>query len=143
MPERQHRRYSARTKARAVGIAVVEGVTRAEEETGIPKETIHYWTHDPTFAQLRTRARDEFLAEMWAGVQLGVRALIKGLDGDEAPLRDKSQAVDVLARNYQLMSGAATSRTETKELTDGLTDDEKDQLRLAIRAAVETSDVPA
>lgn len=125
-----------------MGIAVVEGVTRAEEQTGIPKETIQYWTHDPLFAQLRTRARDEFLAEMWAGVQVGVRALIDGLQSTEPPLRDKSQAVDVLARNYQLMSGAATSRTETKELTDGLSDDEKDQLRKAIRAAV-GEEVPA
>jgi len=115
-----------------VGIAVVEGVTRAEEVTGIPKQTIDYWTHDPLFRQLRTRARDEFAAEMWAGVQIGVRSLIDGLKGDGAPLRDKAQAVDVLARNYQLLTGQATSRTEHADITAHLTDHETEQLTQAL-----------
>lgn len=134
MVERRH--YSARTKARAVGIALVEGVTETERQTGIPKVTVWQWMQDPAYEQLRTRVREDVMAEWWSGIQLGARHLVAGMENPDVPLRDKSQAFLALAQNYQLMSGAATSRTETKEITDGLTDDEKDQLRLAIRAAV-------
>lgn len=115
-----------------MGIAVVEGPTEASRQTGIPKQTIDYWQDDPLFGQFRTRARDDVMAEWWAGIQLGVRSLIEGIQGDEAPLRDKAQAIDVLARNYQLMSGAATSRTEHADITAHLDDHEVERLNDAI-----------
>ena len=135
MAERRH--YDARTKARAVGIAVLEGVTQAERETGIPKETIQYWTHDPLFAHLRTRARDEVMVEWWAGLQSGARALIKGMDDPDVPVRDKSQAFLALAQNYQLMSGQATSRSESKDLTADLDDHERATLRAVLDDVLE------
>jgi len=111
------RRYTAKQRAEAAGIAVVEGVTAAERVTGIPKETIQYWTQKPEFAQLRTTAREAVIEELWVGLQIGVRELSSGLAGD-APLHHKAQAFIALAERYALLSGDATSRTESRELHD-------------------------
>ena len=113
----ERRRYTARTRAKAVGIAMVDGVTSAERQTGIPKETIQYWTAKPEFAHLRTTARETVAEEMWIGIQVGVRELVAGLSGD-APLHHKASAFQALADRFALLTGGATSRTESRELND-------------------------
>ena len=113
----ERRRYTQRTRAKAVGIALVDGVTAAERTTGIPKETIQYWTQKPEFAHLRTTAHDIVAEEMWIGIQVGVRELVAGLAGD-APLHHKASAFQALADRYALLTGGATSRTESRELND-------------------------
>ena len=125
------RRYTAKERAQAVGIASVEGVTEAERVTGIPKETVQYWTRKPEFAQLRTTAREVVIADFWAGIQIGASEIAKGLSGD-APLKDKAQAVAVLVDKYALLSGQATVRTET--LTAGLAPEQRARLRGALVA---------
>ncbi len=120
----KRRRYTARTKAKAVGIAEVDGVTRAAEETGIPKQTIHQWTQKPEYGQLRTTAREAVVAELWVGLQVGVRVLVAGLEGD-APLNHKAAAFDSLAERYALLNGEATNRTEHRELLADFDDHER------------------
>jgi hypothetical protein len=108
------RRYSEKTRAKAVGIAVVEGVTEAERQTGIPKQTIDYWLDKPEFGQLRTTAREVVVESLWVGIQIGIRALVEGIKGD-APLNHKADAFDKLAQRYALLNGEATQRTETHD----------------------------
>jgi len=43
------RRYTAKQRAKAVGVAMVDGVTAAERVTGIPKTTIQDWTKRPEY----------------------------------------------------------------------------------------------
>ena len=111
------RRYTAKQKAEAVGIAVVEGVTAAERSTGIPKQTIHYWTEQPEFGQFRTTARETVIDSLWIGVQIGARELVAGLQGD-APLHHKAAAWQALTDRYLLLSGEATSRSEHRDISD-------------------------
>lgn len=133
---KQRRRYTAAQKAVAVGIAAVEGVTEAERRTGIPKESVHYWLRDERFASLRTRARAEVAEDFWAGVQIGLEEVSKGLQDPRVPLRDKAQALDVLFRSQGLMTGQATERIESKDITADLSDHEREALRKAIDDAV-------
>lgn len=127
------RRYTKRTQTNAVGIAVVEGVTEAERQTGIPKETIHYWTKKPEFAQLRTTARETVADQFWVGIQIGIEQVAAGLAGD-APLKEKAAALSILYDRHALMTGMATSRTESRDLTGTIADAD---LAAAIREAVE------
>ena len=115
MPTR--RRYTAKQRAEAAGIAVVEGVTRASEDTGIPKQTIDYWLDKPEFGHLRTKSREEVAEQLWAAIQVGIKEVAKGIVGD-APLRDKSVALGILYDKHALMTGGATGRTENRELHD-------------------------
>ena len=132
----ERRRYDARTKAKAVGIALVDGVTKAGEVTGIPKTTIDYWLDKPEFVQLRTTARDAVIQQLWVGLQVGVEVLTSGLRGD-APLNHKAAAFDSLAERYALLSGDVTSRSETKAITAGLDDHEKEALRAVLDQILE------
>lgn len=111
------RRYTAKERARAVGIAAVEGVTAAERDTGIPKTTIQYWTEKPEFVHLRTTARETVIEQLWIGIQVGIEALTAGLQGD-APVNHKAAAFQALAERYALLNGEATTRSENRELHD-------------------------
>lgn len=115
MPAR--RKYTARTRARAVGIAVVDGVTAAGRATGIPKTTIQQWIDLPEYVHLRTTTREKVLEQMWIGIQVGIRELTAGLSGD-AMLHHKADALRTLTDRYALLAGEATSRTENRELHD-------------------------
>lgn len=132
------RRYTAKERAAAVGVAVVDGVTEAERKTGIPKETIHYWSKQPRFAHLRTTAQEEVAADFWIGIQIALDEVVKGVQGD-APLHHKADALRTLAERYALLTGAATARTEMIAVTDGLDDHEKAALRKVIDDVIEAS----
>lgn len=114
---RARRNYTAKQKATAVGIALVDGVTEAERQTGIPKQTIDYWQSKPEFGHLRTTARETVAEQFWVGIQVGLREVLKGLESD-APLKEKADALRVMADRYALLTGDATSRTESRELND-------------------------
>jgi hypothetical protein len=127
-----HRRYTKTEKAQAVGLALVHGVTETERQTGIPKNTVQYWTERPEFVQLRTTARDVVADQFWMAIQVGLRAVVQGLDDPAVPLRDKQQALATLYDRHALMTGAATSRTESRDITGTISDLE---LAEAIRTA--------
>jgi hypothetical protein len=118
----ERRRYSKTQKAAAVGLALVHGVTETERRTGIPKQTIQVWTERPEYGQLRTTARDAVADQFWAAIQIGLRAVVGGLDDPDVPLRDKQQALATLYDRHALLTGAATSRTESRDLTGTISD---------------------
>ncbi len=117
----ERRRYTAKTRAQAVGIAVVEGVTEAQRQTGIPKQTIDYWTQKPEFGHLRTTAREMVADELWVGIQVGIEQVVAGLRGD-APLKEKAHALGVIYDRHALLTGGATGRTESRDLTGTMAD---------------------
>lgn len=126
-----YRRYTAKEKAQAVGIAIVDGQTIAQEVTGIPKTTIDYWLNKPEFVPLRTTARAKVIEDLWVGVQVGLDAVIRAF-AEDAPIHQKAEAFKVIAERYVLLNGEATARTETRSLTEGLDDHEKQTLADAI-----------
>lgn len=129
------RRYDAKTRAETVGIAIVEGVTAAERQTGIPKQTIDYWVNKPEFGHLRTTAREQLVDQFWVGIQVGLEQVVAGLKSD-APLKDKAAALGTLYDRHALLTGGATGRTESRDITGTLADsDVIDALRAAQQAA--------
>ncbi len=127
----ERRRYTAKQKAQAVGIAVVEGVTEAERQLAIPKQTIDYWLRKPEFGPLRTTAREVVVEDFWVGVQVGLEEVAKGLRSD-APLKDKAAALGVLYDRFALLTGHPTSRSEHRDITASMKDHEREALADAI-----------
>ena len=125
----------AKTRAEAVGIALVSGDSEAARQTGIPVRTINEWRSSPEFAELRARTREEVADLYWATVQEGIEQVRIGLGGEQ-PLRDKAQAVGILHDRWALLTGQATSRTEHRDLTADLDDHEKQTLRDLIEGAL-------
>jgi len=131
----ERRRYTHRQKATAVIAATVSSVAAAAEESGIPRTTIAYWMDEPEFVALRQKTREEW-AEETRTLAIKVLGEIRRRLPEFEP-RDLSVLFGVLTDKGQLLSGAPTSRTETKALTAGLDDHEKAALRTVIDHALE------
>ena len=137
-------KYDKKQKASAVGLALVHGVTETERRTGIPKTTIQHWTTLPEFAHLRTTARDVVADQFWTAIQIGLEAVVVGLRDATVPLRDKQQALATIYDRHALLTGAATARTESRDLTGTLSDNDIiDALRAADTAATGGRAAPA
>ena len=119
-------------RARAVGIALVDGVSTAAAATGIPERTIRQWQDTEEFAELRQRTKDQVADEWWAGVQRGFRIVITGFDGPE-PLQQKATAAAILFDKLALMRGEATSRSEVRPLAEEYNDHELATLNTVLR----------
>lgn len=121
-PAHPRARYTKAQKAQAVGQALSTSVEATAEAMGVPRSTIRYWVDHPEFAELRQTTRDQLADQLWATIQVGVAEVAKGLRSPDAPLRDKVVAVGVLYDKHALLTGAATSRTESRDLTGTLSD---------------------
>lgn len=135
----ERRRYTRRQKATAISVAMASSAQAAAEETGIPRRTIGYWLDKPEFAELRQKTRDDLAQQMGTLAHLIATKLSERLD-DLKP-GELVVALGIVTDKAQLLSGAATSRTETKTLSDDLNDHEKQQLRDALDRLL--ADAPA
>ena len=129
-PITKHRRYARRQKVTAVIAAEMTSVAAAAEQAGIPESTLRYWMDDPEIAELRAKTRED-RAEAASTLATVVLGEIKRRLPEFEP-RDLSILYGVLTDKGQLLAGEATSRSETKALSDALEDHEKLQLRDAI-----------
>jgi hypothetical protein len=79
-------------------------------------------------AQLRAEKHDDVAADVWAAFQKGVRRISELLDTAE-DLAKVAIATGVLYDKMALMTGGPTSRSETRSVTDGLSDEQKQRAR--------------
>jgi len=128
------KRRDRRTKLGAVVLAEIVGVTQAEKQTGIPKESIHYWMNRPEFAPYRTRTREDLADEITAVVHLAWTRVAEGLQRGEFEPRDILTAAEKSTALMQLVTGQATERVET--ITSGMDDHERAQLRSVLQQAI-------
>lgn len=128
------RRYTKREKLAAVMAAEMVGVVAAQEQSGIPESTIRYWIDQPEFAEFRAKAREEMAEEIKIVAHLAWKRTAEALAADKLEPRDVLFAAEKATGLYQLLSGAATARTETRDLTADLADHE----RVALRDAIDT-----
>ena len=138
---RKHR--SKAEKLSAVLAAEMTGVVAAEKSTGIPESTIRYWMEQPEYAEYRAKAREDLREEITVVAHLAWQRVAEGLKANDFEPRDVLFAAERATTQYLLMSGEATSRTETRSVTDDLGDDEKERLRNWIDSLPATDLVPA
>lgn len=128
----ERRRYTKRQKVVAITAAMASSVTAASEQLKIPATTIDYWMDRPEFVKLREKTREDLANEMKMLAHLAAKALSDKIEAGEVEPRDLVVALGIVTDKAQLLSGAATARTETRALSDGLDDHEKQQLRDAL-----------
>jgi transposase-like protein len=117
MNERQpSRTYTAEEKAEAVGLALAVGPLKAAETLGIPARTVAAWSSGERGIQPRSAAsQPEIIEKLRTTFDLAIEAVIEGLNDPKSRLSDRAHAMDVLGRHLALLTGGATSRTETSE----------------------------
>jgi len=124
------RRYTKRTKLATVVAAELTTVAEAAESQGIPESTVRYWMDDPKFADIRLKTREDLVDG--TGV-LAHRILARISETlDEFEPRDLTILFGVMVDKAQLLSGGATGRLETRDISGSLTDADVIE---AIRAA--------
>jgi transposase-like protein len=130
----ERRRYTKRTKLAAVMAAEMSGLTQASEQLGIPKGTIQYWMDDPYFTQVRTKTREDLADEVKVVAHLAWQSVATSLRNGTMEPRDAIFAAEKASSLQILMSGGATARTETRDISGTLDDAD---VRDAIRAATD------
>ena len=125
-----NRRYTKRTKIAAVITAELSSNLAAQDATGISEANIRRWRDDPELAKYVEKTRDE-LAE---GTQMMAHRALERISAtlsDFEP-RDLVTLFGVMVDKAQLLSGGATSRLESRDLTGTLSDaDIIDAIRVA------------
>lgn len=115
-----------------VADALNSSTKAAADRAGINESTVRYWLDDPQFATLRDKSRDAVAAEFWTAIQVGIREVTKGLQDADTGLRDKAVALGVIYDKHALLTGGATNRSESRDITGTLADAD---IAEAIRAA--------
>lgn len=123
----ERRRYTKRQKVTAIIAAEMSSQRAAAEDLGIPETTLQYWMDSPGFAELRAKTRED-MAEESSVLAHKVLERIKDTLSSFEP-RDLTILFGVLVDKAQLLTGQATSRTETRDLTDTFDDHEREALR--------------
>lgn len=128
---RQHRKYTKATKAALVLLADQTSVNAAAEASGVPRTTLEYWLDRPEFVDLRQRAR-----EKW-GQDVTVTALLGwGLLAERMPQMsdgDLIDATELATSKALLLTGEATSRSESRELVADFNDGEREAVAAWLR----------
>lgn len=129
------RPYSKHRKAEAVVLADQLGSSEsAGQLLHIPSRSIRRWQDDPEMAEYVQKTRDALADDIRAAAALFWSTLVGRVRSGDIDTRDLIIASGVAIDKAQLLSGGATSRTEHRELTEGLDDHERAALRDAIDA---------
>lgn len=132
------RRYTKADRAAAVGLAVVKGTEAAAEELGIPRTTLAYWMDKPEFVELRQKSADQVAEAMWVAMQAGIARVVELIPLTE-DIAKVSIALGVLYDKRALLTGGATSRAESRALTEDFDDHERRQLRDILDGALRSA----
>ena len=133
------RSYTRRQKVTAIIAAEMTNAATAAEQAGIPESTLRYWMDNPKFAELRAKTREEEASGFRVIVHRVQERLFELIPTMEP--RDLTILLGVATDKSELLMGAATSRTEHRDLTAGFDDHESallgDMFRKAIVEAIE------
>jgi hypothetical protein len=116
------RHYTKREKVTTVLAAEMTSNVAAERATGIPESSIRRWRDDPELAIYIDKTRDVMAEEMSGLAALAVQAIQKALRAGEFQPRDLVILLGVAVEKSLLLSGDATSRTETRDISGSIPD---------------------
>lgn len=132
-----NRHYTKRQKLVAVVAADMTTGLAASRATGVPRSTLQHWLDDPELARYRQNAREEVADEVRVVARLAWEKLGEAIRSGRMEPRDLVLASGMAMDKLLLLSGEATARTETRDLTGDLNDHERAQLRDILDAVLE------
>lgn len=116
------RHYAKREKATAVIAAELTSNLAVERATGIPNSTVSRWRDDPELQIFVDKTRDVMAEEMSGLAALAMQAIQAKLRAGEFEPRDLVVLLGVAMDKALLLSGDATSRSETRDITGSIAD---------------------
>jgi hypothetical protein len=117
------RRY--KEKASAVLLAdSLNSADAAGKRLGIAGRTIRRWRDDPELADLVRKTREETSDDVKVAMVLAWELIIERLKRGEIETKDLIVLGGVAFDKHQLATGGATARTEARDITGTLTDND-------------------
>lgn len=133
----QGRRQTRATKAKAVLLAdALNSADEAGKQLGIAGRSIRRWREDPELAAMVRKTREETADDVKVAMILTWELLIQRLKAGEIDTRDLIVLGGVAFDKFQLATGGATARSETRDISGTLSD-------LDVIAAVREADAIA
>lgn len=128
-PRRKSRRTAGFThKEKLVAVVASEtmGRRRAAKLVGASENTIKTWRSDEELLPYLLEARRQLMAQVAeASTKSWAETLHRlNTEPEAIPTRDLLAIASESTNKFQLLSGQATSRSETRDVTDGIADDE-------------------
>lgn len=124
-----NRHYTQRQKLTAVVAADMTSGLAASRATGVPRSTLQHWLDDPELARYRQNVREDIADEVRVVARLAWEKLGEAIRSGQMEPRDLVLASGMAMDKMLLLSGEATARTETRDLTSDLDDHERARLR--------------
>ena len=122
----------------------------AGKRLGIAGRSIRRWREDPELAEMVLKTREETADDVKVAMILTWELLIERLKAGEIDTRDLIVLGGVAFDKFQLATGGATARSESRDITGSLSDAdvialvrEADALTSSSRAPTEDQDSPA
>lgn len=134
------RRYDAKDRLVAVVAADMTSAIATAEAMGIPRSTLRHWLDDPELVPYRQNARESLAEEVLVVARLAWEKLADALRAGRVEPRDLVIAAGMSLDKSQLVSGKATARTESRDITRD--DHESALLADVIRSALAEVGVP-
>ncbi len=116
----ERKRYTKRQKISAVVAAELTSNLAVQDATGISEANIRRWRDDPEMAKYVDKTRDELSEGAQMLAHRALEQIVSKLPDFEP--RDLVTLFGVMVDKAQLLSGAATSRTELRDISGSLTD---------------------
>lgn len=110
-------------------MAEINGLEAASRHTGIAPSTIHGWMNRPEFVELRSKTREDLATDFRLLAHLMMSRLVDAVQRDALEPRDLIVGLGVATDKHLLMSGEATARSESKDISDDLPASAKRYLR--------------
>jgi hypothetical protein len=115
-------RYTREEKAEAVTEAVRTSIVATAQRRGIPERTVGYWFHASEFADLRDKTRDELAGGALLGAHMALSEILDRIRSGKIDSKSLVTAFGVFVDKAQLLTGMATARTESRDITGTLSD---------------------
>ncbi len=115
-----NRRYTKRQKIAAVVTAELTSNLAVQQATGISETNIRRWRDDPEMAKYVDKTREELAEGTQMLAHRALEAIVAKLPDFEP--RDLVTLFGVMVDKTQLLSGAATARMESRDITGTLSD---------------------
>lgn len=112
------------TKLTAVLASDMTSTLAASQAMGIPESTLRHWRDDPDMARYRVKAREDLLPDIQVLAAVAMDKLIEAVRAGKVDPRDLITAMGVALDKAQLLSGGATHRVESRDITDVFDDHE-------------------
>lgn len=124
------RTYTRTQKAAVVAQVDATTLKATAKATGIRESTIRYWLNSGEFDDIRAKTRADIAEQSLVIAQLAAGEIVERIRSGNIDGRSLVMAFGVAVDKLQLLSGEATARTEVRDLSRDLSDEElRDALR--------------